>query len=144
MPPYADSVCAARSLQSCPALCDPVGCSPPGSSVRGILQARILESWLPCPPLGDPPHTGIEHTSPVAPASRADSLPFEPQGKPKSTGVGSLSLRQQDLPAPGTELGSPALQEDSLRAELSGKSKWTDKTQMGSSMSKTIGFKKLI
>ena len=31
--------------QSCPTLCDPVGCSPPGSSVHGILQARILE-WV--------------------------------------------------------------------------------------------------
>ena len=29
--------------QSCPALCDPVDCSPPGSSIHGILQARILE-----------------------------------------------------------------------------------------------------
>ena len=35
-------VCA-KSLQSCLTLCDPVDCSPPGSSVRGILQARILE-----------------------------------------------------------------------------------------------------
>ena len=33
----------ATSLQSCVTLCDPVDCSPPGSSVRGILQARILE-----------------------------------------------------------------------------------------------------
>ena len=31
--------------QSCPTLCDPVDCSPPGSSVHGILQARILE-WI--------------------------------------------------------------------------------------------------
>ena len=31
------------SLQSCPTLCDPMDCSPPGSSVHGILQARILE-----------------------------------------------------------------------------------------------------
>ena len=31
--------------QSCPALCDPMDCSPPGSSVHGILQARILE-WV--------------------------------------------------------------------------------------------------
>ena len=30
--------------QSCPTLCDPMDCGPPGSSVRGILQARILES----------------------------------------------------------------------------------------------------
>ena len=32
-----------KSLQSCPTLCDPMDCSPPGSSVRGILLARILE-----------------------------------------------------------------------------------------------------
>ena len=31
--------------QSCPTLCDPVDCSPPGSSVHGILQARLLE-WV--------------------------------------------------------------------------------------------------
>ena len=34
---------AARSLQSCPTLCDPIDCSPPGSSVHGIFQARVLE-----------------------------------------------------------------------------------------------------
>ena len=33
----------AQSLQSCPILCDPMGCSPPGSFVHGILQERILE-----------------------------------------------------------------------------------------------------
>ena len=35
----------AKSLQLCPTLCDPVDSSPPGSSVHGILQARILE-WI--------------------------------------------------------------------------------------------------
>ena len=35
---------AAKSLQSCPTLCDPIDGSPPGSSVYGILQARTLES----------------------------------------------------------------------------------------------------
>ena len=35
----------AQSLQSCPALCDPMDCSSPGSSVHGILQAKILE-WV--------------------------------------------------------------------------------------------------
>ena len=35
-----------KSLQSCVTLCDPMDCSPPGSSVHGILQARILE-WFP-------------------------------------------------------------------------------------------------
>ena len=33
----------AKSLQSCPTLCDPMDCNLPGSSVHGILQARILE-----------------------------------------------------------------------------------------------------
>ena len=36
---------AAKSLQSCPTLCDPVDSSPPGSPVPGILQARTLE-WV--------------------------------------------------------------------------------------------------
>ena len=34
---------AAKSLQSCPTLSDPMDCSLPGSSVHGILQARVLE-----------------------------------------------------------------------------------------------------
>ena len=38
----------AKSLQSCPTLWDPMDCSPPGSSVHGILQARILE-WVAIP-----------------------------------------------------------------------------------------------
>ena len=36
---------AAKSLQSCPTLCDPTGDSPPGSPVPGILKARTLE-WV--------------------------------------------------------------------------------------------------
>ena len=36
---------AAKSLQSCRTLCDPTDCSPPGSIIPGILQARILE-WV--------------------------------------------------------------------------------------------------
>ena len=36
---------AAKSLQSCPTLCDPIDGSPPGSPIAGILQARTLE-WL--------------------------------------------------------------------------------------------------
>ena len=38
-------LCCAKSLQSCPTLCDPMDYSLPGSSVQGILQARILE-WV--------------------------------------------------------------------------------------------------
>ena len=43
---YLDAAAAAaKSLQSCPTLCDPIDCSPPGSPVPGILQARTLE-WV--------------------------------------------------------------------------------------------------
>ena len=37
--------------QSCPTLCDPMDCSPPGSSVHGILQAKMLE-WVTIPSRG--------------------------------------------------------------------------------------------
>ena len=40
-------LCGAKSLQSCLTLCDPTDCSPPGSSVHGMLQARIWRG-LPC------------------------------------------------------------------------------------------------
>ena len=48
-------------------------------------------SVLPFPTPGDLPKPGIAPRSPVL---QADSLPVEPQGKPKNTGVGSLSLFQ--------------------------------------------------
>ena len=51
-------------IESCPLLCNSVDYSPPGSSVHGISQARILE-WFPFPPPGDLPNTGIEPMSPV-------------------------------------------------------------------------------
>jgi len=56
----------------------------------GILQARILE-WVAMPPPGDLPNPGMETRSPEL---QADSLPSEPPGKLKNTGVGSLSLLQ--------------------------------------------------
>ena len=40
-----NAAAAAKSLQSCPTLCDPIDGLPPGSPVPGILQARILE-WV--------------------------------------------------------------------------------------------------
>ena len=45
LPTAAAAAAAAKSLQSCPILCDPIDGSPPGSSVPGILQARTLE-WV--------------------------------------------------------------------------------------------------
>ena len=81
-----------------------------------------LEYWsglLPCPSPGDLPNPGIE---PRSPALQVDSLPSEQQGKPKNTGVGSLSLLQGHLLDPGIELWSPAWQADSLPTEQLGKS----------------------
>ena len=43
--PIASAAAAAKSLQSCPTLCNPIDGSPPGSAVPGILQARTLE-WV--------------------------------------------------------------------------------------------------
>ena len=42
---YSEPAAAAKSLQSCPTLCDPIDSSLPGSSLPGILQARTLE-WV--------------------------------------------------------------------------------------------------
>ena len=58
-------------------LCDPIDCSPPDSSVHGILQARILE-WVVCPPPGDRPDPFLLcllHW-------QVGSLPLVPPGKP--------------------------------------------------------------
>ena len=82
---------AAKSLQSCLTLWDPADGNPPGSPVPGILQGRTLE-WVAMPSPGDCPNAGIE---PRSPTLWADSLPSEPPGKPKNTGVGTLSLLQQ-------------------------------------------------
>ena len=68
----------AKLFPSCLTLCDPMDCSLPGSSVHGILQARILE-WVAIPISRRTPNPGIE---PGSPALQADSLPFEPLGKP--------------------------------------------------------------
>ena len=41
-----DCAMHAKSLQSCPTLCDPMDCTPPGSSVHQILQTKVME-WVP-------------------------------------------------------------------------------------------------
>ena len=56
-----------RSLSCFLTLCNPMDWSPPGSSVHGIFQARILK-WLSLPTPGDLPNPGIEPTSLASPA----------------------------------------------------------------------------
>ena len=70
--------------------------------------------WLFISPR-DLPNPGIE---PRSPTLQADSLLDEPPGKPKNTGVGSLSLLLGNLPYSGIKPGYPTLQVDSSPAEL--------------------------
>ena len=62
------------AAQSYPTLCNPTDHRRPGSSVHGILQARILR-WIVLPSSGDLPDPGTE---PRTPALQAYSLPSEP------------------------------------------------------------------
>ena len=79
-----------KVTQLCPTLCDPMDSLWP----HGILQARILK-WVAFSSPGDIPNPGVQSRSPRL---QADSLPAEPRGKPKITGVGSLSLLQRIFP----------------------------------------------
>ena len=72
--------------QSCPTFCDPMD--------------YIVHGILPSP--GDLPKPGIK---PRSPTLQVDSLPAEPQGKPKNTGVGSLSLLQRIFPTQESNWG---------------------------------------
>ena len=71
----------AKSLQSCLTLRDPIDYSQPGSSVHGILQARVLE-WGAMPSSSNLPDPGIELVSPAAPELQADSLLLSQLGSP--------------------------------------------------------------
>ena len=73
------TVLACFVIQLCLTLCDPMDGSPPGSSVHGILQARILE-WVAFPLSRNLPDPGIK---PRSSALQADSSLSEPPGKPQ-------------------------------------------------------------
>ena len=94
--------------QSRLALCDPMD-----YMVHGILQARVLQ-WVAFP-------LSRGSSQPRPPTLWTNSSPTEPQGKPKNAGVGRVAFPSGALPDPGIELGSPALQADSLPTEISGK-----------------------
>ena len=86
------SVCV-KVTQLCPTLCDPMDCpwNSPGQNTG-------VGSFSP----GDLPNPGIE---PRSPTLQVVSLSAEPQGKPKNTGVGSLSLFQRIFPTQGSNPG---------------------------------------
>ena len=101
----------ARSLQSCPTLCDPMDCSLPGSSVHGVLQAGILE-WVAVSSSGGSfqprsrtrisyidmsyLHANLLHW-------HAGSLPLAPPGKPmkRHTGPAKTVSRKPKLKMSG-------------------------------------------
>ena len=78
-----------KVIQSCPTLCDPMD-----YTVHGILQARTLE-WVAIPfSRGSSQPRDLSQVL----ALQVDTLLAEPPGKPKNTGVGSLSLPQGIFP----------------------------------------------
>ena len=155
----------AKLLQLCLTLCDPKDCSPPGSSVHGLLQARILE-WVAMPSSRDTPLMEVKviqscltlcdpmddtvHGILQARILEWLALPFSRRSsQPKDrTLVSHIAGRfftswanregqeywsgypipsPVDLPNPGIEPGSPALQVDSLPTKLWGKPDHTPK-----------------
>ena len=72
------SICCCLVAQSCPTLCDPMDCSPSGSSVHGIFQPRILE-WVAISFSRDLPNLGLK---PTFPALVSKFFTTEPPGKP--------------------------------------------------------------
>ena len=72
----------AKSLRLCPALCDAMDCSVPGSSVHGILQERILEWVAMSYSRGLSQTRDQTHVSYIFLRWQAGSLPIAPPGKP--------------------------------------------------------------
>ena len=107
----------AQALQSCLTLCDPMDCSLPGSSVHGVLQARILE-WVAMPSSkgsSQPRNrTYVSSTAGRFFTHWATWETLQPHGlygpwnsSGQNTGVGSLSLLQGIFPTQGSNPGLP-------------------------------------
>ena len=82
--------CCCLVAKSRPTLCGPMDCNPPGSSVHGICQARILE-WVAISfSRGSSRPKDRTHVSCVSPALPVDPLPLSPQGSPSVTVIGKV------------------------------------------------------
>ena len=101
-PAFAPQCVRAQSLQLCLTLCELLDWAHKVPLSMGFSRQEYW-SGLPCPPLKrDLPNPGIE---PRSSALHVDSLPSEPPGKPKNTGVGTLSLLQGIFPTQGSNPG---------------------------------------
>ena len=96
--------------QSWPTLCNPMDCTPPGSSVHGDSPGKIMENTpfsigesVIMESVTMPSSRGS--SQPRSPALRADSLSSESPGKPKNTGVSSLFLLQGIFLTQGSNWG---------------------------------------
>ena len=107
------AVYCAGLCQLCLILGKPTDCSPPGSSVHGILQARVLE-WIAIIFSKGIFPTQVSHVT-----GRFFAIWAAREAQEYWSGQPTPSAG--DLPNPGIELGPPALQENSLPAESPGK-----------------------
>ena len=80
-----------KSLQLCSTLCHHMDYSLPGSSVHGVLQARILE-WIAVPSSRGSSWLRDQHASLTSPAWQADSLPLAPPGNPHAGTTKSIKF----------------------------------------------------
>ena len=89
----------AKSLQSCLTLCDPMDYRPPGSSVQGILQARILE-WVAIPSSGGSSWPRDQTLVFYVPCTDepVGSLPLAPPGKPMCETAAAAAKSLQSCP----------------------------------------------
>ena len=90
-------------VQSCLTLCNPIDCSPPGSSLHGIVQQEYW-SVLSCIPPGYLPDPGTEPTSPAPSASQADSLLLRHQGSPGYMSMWLTLCNPMDCSTPGSSV----------------------------------------
>ena len=93
-------VCARTRMcvraQSCPTLCNPMDCSPPGSSVHGIFQARILE-WVAISYSRGFSDPWMEPTSLVSPPLAGMFFNTEPPGKPLKNSILTEIIKTQKI-----------------------------------------------
>ena len=73
------AVCVHTQSESCPTLCDPRDCRPPGPSAMGFIRQEYWKG-LPCPPPGDLPDPGIDPEFPASPALAGRFFTTEPPG----------------------------------------------------------------
>ena len=114
------SAAAAKSLQSCPTLCDPKDSSPPGFPVPGILQARTLE-WVAISFSKRNYRKKVKSLSRVrlfvTPWTVAYQAPLSMEFSRQEYWSGLPFPYSRYLPDPGIEPGSPALQADTRSLE---------------------------